>query len=39
MEKIVTDPAEKHHLERLMSAFKKWHADTADTAMLVPEIP
>ena len=36
---LATDPAEKHHLERLMSAFKKWHADTADTAMLVPEIP
>lgn len=33
---LATDPAAKPHLDRLMTAFKKWHVETKDDAMLVP---
>ena len=33
---LANDPAAKPHLDRLMSAFKKWHAETKDEAMIVP---
>lgn len=33
---LATDPASKPHLDRLMTAFKKWHTETKDDAMLVP---
>ncbi|MBE7494675.1 MAG: sulfatase [Verrucomicrobiaceae bacterium] len=36
---LATDPAAKPHLERLMSAFKKWHAETKDEAMMIPNAP
>jgi len=36
---LAADPAQKRHLDRLMSAFKKWHADTFDSFMVVPSIP
>lgn len=36
---LAADPAQKPHLDRLMSAFKKWHADTFDRFMVVPSIP
>lgn len=36
---LAADPAQKPHLDRLMSAFKKWHADTFDSFMVVPSIP
>ena len=36
---LAAEPAQKPHLDRLMSAFKKWHADTSDSLMVVPSIP
>jgi len=33
---LANDPAQKVHLDRLMDAFKKWHAETQDAAMIVP---
>jgi arylsulfatase A-like enzyme len=36
---LAADPAQKRHLDRLMAAFKKWHADTFDSFMVVPSIP
>ena len=36
---LATDPAAKPHLDRLMSAFRKWHAETRDEAMLLPDAP
>ena len=36
---LASDPSQREHLDRLMSAFKKWHAETSDSAMVVPSIP
>lgn len=36
---LANDPAQRPHLERLMSAFEKWHMDTADSAMILPHAP
>jgi N-sulfoglucosamine sulfohydrolase len=36
---IATDPAAKPHLDRLMTAFKRWHVETKDDAMIVPPLP
>jgi len=33
---LAADPAQKPHLDRLMSAFKKWHLETHDEAMMIP---
>ena len=33
---LAADPAAKPHLDRLMTAFKKWHVETNDNAMIVP---
>lgn len=33
---LAADPAAKPHLDRLMTAFKKWHTETKDDAMIVP---
>ncbi len=33
---LAKDPAAKAHLDRLMTAFTKWHAETKDEAMIVP---
>ncbi|MBK8038028.1 MAG: sulfatase [Verrucomicrobiaceae bacterium] len=33
---LATDPAQKPHLDRLMAAFKKWHVETQDEAMMIP---
>jgi arylsulfatase A-like enzyme len=36
---LAADPAAKPHLDRLMAAFRKWHAETRDEAMLLPDAP
>lgn len=36
---LANDPAAKPHLERLMTAFKKWHVETKDEAMIIPSAP
>ena len=36
---LAADPAQKPHLDRVMSAFKKWHTDTADSSMILPDAP
>ena len=33
---LANEPAAKPHLDRLMTAFRKWHAGTKDGAMIVP---
>lgn len=33
---LADDPTAKPHLDRLMSAFKRWHVETKDEAMIVP---
>jgi N-sulfoglucosamine sulfohydrolase len=33
---LATDPSAKPHLDRLMAAFRKWHVETKDEAMIVP---
>ncbi|MBL9115923.1 MAG: sulfatase [Verrucomicrobiaceae bacterium] len=37
LQNLAADPAAKPHLNRLMSAFKKWHSDTKDEAMIFAE--
>ncbi|MBL9132032.1 MAG: sulfatase [Verrucomicrobiaceae bacterium] len=36
---LATDPAAKPHLDRLMAAYRRWHADTADLSMVIPSLP
>jgi len=36
---LATDLAAKPHLERLMTAFRKWHMETLDEAMVIPSVP
>ena len=36
---LAADPASRPHLDRLMAAFKKWHAETSDSAMVLPDAP
>jgi N-sulfoglucosamine sulfohydrolase len=36
---LAADPAHRPQLERLCAALKKWHDDTHDTTMLLPNIP
>ena len=36
---LANDTAAKPHLDRLMAAFRKWHAETRDEAMLLPDAP
>jgi arylsulfatase A-like enzyme len=36
---LATEPASRPHLDRLMAAFKKWHAETSDSAMILPDAP
>ncbi|MFM2142746.1 MAG: hypothetical protein RLZZ476_1290 [Verrucomicrobiota bacterium] len=36
---LATDPTAKPHLDRLMAALRKWHAETRDEAMLLPDAP
>jgi|UniRef100_UPI0037841223 N-sulfoglucosamine sulfohydrolase len=36
---LATEPASRPHLDRLMTAFKKWHTETADSAMILPDAP
>ncbi|MBL9144860.1 MAG: sulfatase [Verrucomicrobiaceae bacterium] len=36
---LATDPAAKQHLDRLMAAFRMWHVETKDDAMIVPMLP
>jgi N-sulfoglucosamine sulfohydrolase len=33
---LADDPAAKPHLDRLMAAFKTWHSETKDEAMIIP---
>ncbi|WP_395716270.1 sulfatase [Prosthecobacter sp.] len=33
---LADDPAAKPHLDRLLAAFKTWHSETKDEAMIVP---
>lgn len=33
---LADDPAAKAHLDRLMTAFKKWHIETKDETMIIP---
>lgn len=33
---LADDPAAKPHLDRLLAAFKTWHSETKDQAMIVP---
>jgi N-sulfoglucosamine sulfohydrolase len=33
---LANDPAAKPHLDRLLAAFKTWHSETKDEAMIVP---
>jgi N-sulfoglucosamine sulfohydrolase len=34
---LANDPTAKPHLDRLMTAFKKWHSETKDETMVIPE--
>jgi N-sulfoglucosamine sulfohydrolase len=36
---LATDPAAKPQLDRLMTAFRKWHTETNDEAMVIPATP
>jgi N-sulfoglucosamine sulfohydrolase len=36
---LATDSAQRPHLERLFAAMKQWHADTQDSAMILPDLP
>lgn len=36
---LANDPAAKPHLERLMTAYQSWRADTRDEGMIVPPMP
>jgi len=36
---LASDDKYRPHLERLYAAMKKWHTDTQDRTMLLPEIP
>ncbi|MFZ4596536.1 MAG: sulfatase-like hydrolase/transferase [Verrucomicrobiaceae bacterium] len=36
---LATDLGAKPHLDRLMTAFRKWHMETQDEAMMTPSVP
>jgi N-sulfoglucosamine sulfohydrolase len=36
---LATDPAARPHLDRLLTAFQKWHAETRDESMITPHAP
>lgn len=36
---LAADPAQRQHLERLYAALRQWHADTQDSAMILPPLP